>query len=155
MKEKLAQWGDRLRCRNRTRKYKIQKQDPAFSLVYVGTALSNTTARCHPRAQSTDFHGAAWTDTTSAAGSGTVGCSPNKDTRHIPRSLSRAQSPYCSQFPRLLTKYNWHGFCSCQQVSHSRYLSRPCRVKHHSQYFNACPERRDSLTFTYSFSRLI
>lgn len=133
------------------RDYKVDEQDPGFSLVYVGTVPSDPTDLRHPRVHSTDFHVTLWIDTTPASGSGTVGCSPNKDTWYIAWFLSRAQSLYCSQFPRLLAKYNWQKLLllSAGFPFPSPLQTMPC-VKHHSQYFNVCPERSDLLTSIYS-----
>lgn len=129
-----------------------EKQDPGFSLVYVGRVPSSPTDLCHLRVQATDFHGALWIDTTSASGSGTVGCNPNKDTWYMAWFLSRAQSLYCSQFPRLLAKYNWQELLllSAGFPVPPPLWTMPC-VKHHSQYFNVCPETSDLLTSTCSF----
>lgn len=71
---------------------------------------------------------------------------------HTAGLLSRAQSLYCSQFPRLLAKYNWQELLllSAGFPFPSPLPTIPC-VKHHSQYLGVRLERSNLFTSTYSF----
>lgn len=129
-----------------------RKARPRFLIGICWYSFIKPTDLSHLRVQATDFHGAPWTDTTSASGSGTVGCSPNKDTQYRAGLLSRAQSLYCSQFPRLLAKYNWQELLllSAGFPFPSPLPTIPC-VKHHSHYLSVRLERSNLFTSTYSF----